>query len=188
MPDYGQMNALDAQRPLPAWFWTGDTKMNCMHHAITQSLQLGYAHHIQRLMITGNMALLLGCLPDAVDEWYLGIYIDAFEWVELPNTRGMSQFADGGLLGSKPYCGTATYMHKQSDYCGDCHYNAKQRHGDGACPLNSLYWDFHVRHRERLGRNPRLGMTYRTWDKKTAEEQTATLRQAAIYIEHINLT
>jgi deoxyribodipyrimidine photolyase-related protein len=186
MPEYGQMNALNAQKPLPQWFWNGETQMNCLHHSIKQSLELGYAHHIQRLMVTGNFALLAGCHPDAVDEWYLGIYIDAFEWVELPNTRGMSQFADGGLLGSKPYCASATYMQKQGDYCNNCTYQAKKRHGNGACPLNSLYWDFHVRHRDILGKNPRLGMVYRTWDKKTPEEQTATLGQATIYLNQID--
>ena len=179
MPGYARLNALHADRPLPVWFWTGETRMRCQRQAISQSLRTAYAHHIQRLMVTGSYTLLNGCAPDAVDAWYLGIYIDAFEWVQLPNTRGMSQFADGGLVGSKPYCGSAAYIQRQGDYCRGCTYDPKKRHGDGACPLNSLYWDFHARHAETLSRNPRLAMTYRTLDRMTAEERTATRQWAA---------
>lgn len=185
MPGYGQLNALAHQRPLPGWYWNGQTKMNCLKHAIDQSLALGYAHHIQRLMVTGNFALLAGIAPDEVDAWYLGIYVDAFEWVEMPNTRGMSQYADGGLLGSKPYAGSASYINKMSDYCKGCHYQPKLRHGDGACPFNSLYWHFHHRHTERLQKNPRLGMTYQTWKKMTETEQSATLAQAELYLQQL---
>lgn len=186
MPGYASLNALDAHRPLPAWFWTADTGMACLRAAIGQSLQLGYAHHIQRLMLTGNFALLAGCDPDAVDGWYLGIYVDAFEWVELPNTRGMSQFADGGLVGSKPYSGSAAYVNRQSDHCKGCQYRHTERHGERACPFNSLYWHFHVRHRTLLERNPRLGMTYRNWDRMAPAERTATLAQAERHLARLD--
>jgi deoxyribodipyrimidine photolyase-related protein len=186
MPGYGQLNELAHQRALPRWFWTGQTKMNCAKHAIEQSLSMGYAHHIQRLMVTGNFALLAGIDPDEVDAWYLGIYVDAFEWVEMPNTRGMSQYADGGLLGSKPYAGSASYINKMSDYCKGCAYQPKQRHGSGACPFNSLYWHFHHRHAARLQTNPRLGMTYQTWRKMSEIEQAATLNQAEQYLQQID--
>ena len=186
MPEYGQLNALDHQRQLPRWYWDGQTKMNCAQHAIKQSLELGYAHHIQRLMVTGNFALLAGIDPDEVDAWYLGIYVDAFEWVEMPNTRGMSQYADGGLLGSKPYAGSASYINKMSDYCKGCHYDAKQRHGESACPFNSLYWHFHHRHAARLGKNPRLGMTYQTLNKMSETERAATLAQAERYLAQLD--
>lgn len=186
MPGYAQLNELGATRPLPDWYWTGDTKMACLHTAIRQSLELGYAHHIQRLMVTGNFALLAGCDPDAVDRWYLGIYIDAFEWVELPNTRGMSQFADGGIVGSKPYAASASYIHRQSDHCKGCHYKHARRHDEGACPLNSLYWHFHERHHEVLGRNPRLSLTYRSWERMGTDERAATLAQAESYLARLD--
>ena len=186
MPAYATLNALDAKRPLPAWYWNADTKMACLRAAIGQSLSLGYAHHIQRLMVTGNFALLAGCDPDEVDRWYLGIYIDAFEWVELPNTRGMSQFADGGIVGSKPYSASAAYIHRQSDHCKGCHYKHSLRHGDHACPFNSLYWHFHLRHRELFDRNPRLAMAYRNWDRMNADERSATLAQAQRYLQTID--
>lgn len=182
MPHYAELNQLQHERPLPAWYWNGNTKMNCLHHAITQSLDTAYAHHIQRLMITGNFALLAGCSPNEVDAWYLGIYIDAFEWVEMPNTRGMSQYADSGIIGSKPYAGSASYINKMSDYCKSCHYQQKRRHGENACPFNSLYWHFHARHSHLLAKNPRIGMTYRLWEKMTFLERDQTLAQAEIYL------
>jgi deoxyribodipyrimidine photolyase-related protein len=161
MPDYATENWFGHQRPLPSWFWTGDTRMRCVAHAIGQSLEYAYAHHIQRLMVIGNFALLAGLNPAAVHHWYLGVYIDAFEWVELPNTISMSQFADGGRLATKPYVSSAAYIDRMSDYCKGCHYDRKARVGDRACPFNALYWDFFERHRERLSANPRLGMVYR---------------------------
>ncbi len=181
MPDYAEMNFFDHQEALPAWYWTGKTRMNCLSHAIGQSLELAYAHHIQRLMVTGNFALLLGVHPDAVDAWYLGIYIDAIQWVEITNTRGMSQFADGGIVGTKPYVSSANYIHKMSDYCKNCSYNRKKKYGEGACPFNSLYWDFIQRHEERLAKNPRMAMMYRTWNKMDDETKEGLLRQAEIY-------
>jgi deoxyribodipyrimidine photolyase-related protein len=184
MPEFAETNSLNHQSDLPGWYWTGDTKMNCLAHAVNQSLDLAYAHHIQRLMVTGNFALILGAHPDAVDAWYLGVYIDAIEWVEITNTRGMSQRADGGLVATKPYCSSANYINKMSDYCKSCHYNHKKRVGETACPFNSLYWDFLDRHRETFTSNFRMKFMYRTWDKKSGEEKAAILERAAWVKEH----
>lgn len=178
MPSFARLNALQAKRKLPDFFWTGRTKMNCLAEAIGQSLEHAYAHHIQRLMITGNFCLLAGIDPDEVDAWYLGIYNDAIEWVEMPNTRGMSQFADGGIVGTKPYAASGNYVNKMSDYCKSCHYKVAEKTGERACPLNSLYWSFMLRHRERLGNNPRTAMPYRNWDKRKLSEQQAVLDDA----------
>ena len=185
MPDFAKLNFFENTRPLPTWFWTGQTKMACLRHAIGQSLDHAYAHHIQRLMVTGNFALLAGIHPDDVDAWYLGIYMDAIEWVEITNTRGMSQFADGGIVGTKPYCSSAAYIHKMTHYCEGCFYKKDLRTGERACPFNSLYWHFHDRHREKLERNPRIGMVYRTWDKMSGEARVATLEQAEMYLEQL---
>ncbi|WP_419176448.1 cryptochrome/photolyase family protein [Desulfosediminicola sp.] len=186
MPEFTDLNYFEADRQLPSWYWTGKTDMNCLHHAISQSLQYAYAHHIQRLMITGNFALLAGIAPEEIDAWYLGIYIDAIQWVEITNTRGMSQFADGGIVGTKPYCSSANYINKMSSYCTNCRYRHQERHGTKACPFNSLYWHFHHRHRELLENNPRIGMVYRTWSRKNKDEQKAILRQAEQYLEGID--
>lgn len=180
MPQYASCNVLAASRELPSWFWNGNTRMNCLKHAIGQSLDYAYAHHIQRLMITGNFCLLAGIDPDEVDAWYLGIYIDALEWVELPNTRGMSQFADGGLVGSKAYAASGNYVNKMSDYCGACHYKVADITGAKACPLNSLYWRFMQQHKAALGNNPRNAFVYANWQKKSPEQQAAILD----YAEH----
>ncbi|WP_417766184.1 cryptochrome/photolyase family protein [Spongiibacter tropicus] len=186
MPDYAEKNALGAHASLPNWYWDGNTRMRCLQQSITQSLEHAYAHHIQRLMVTGNFALMAGVNPDEVDAWYLGIYVDAIEWVELPNTRGMSQYADGGLLGSKAYAASANYLQKMSDYCGDCHYHPKEKIGERACPFNSLYWDFMLRHREKFSRNPRIGMVYKNWDKMETGRQRAILDQAHWNKGHLN--
>jgi deoxyribodipyrimidine photolyase-related protein len=186
MPDLTTVNYFDHRTALPDFYWTGDTRMCCLRTAIGQSLKYAYAHHIQRLMITGNFALLAGVHPDAVDEWYLGIYIDAVQWVELPNTRAMSQFADGGQVATKPYVSSARYIHSMSDYCDACEYDWKQRTGEMACPFNSLYWDFFSWHRKRLRKNPRIGMMYRTWDRMDSKEQKRVLDQAAHYRENLN--
>jgi deoxyribodipyrimidine photolyase-related protein len=175
MPEYATLNFFQHDRKLPGWFWTGKTGMRCLQHAITQTLDYAYAHHIQRLMVTGNFALLAGIDPDEVDAWYLGVYIDALEWVEITNTRGMSQFADGGIVGSKPYVSSANYMHKMGPHCAACSYNRQGKTEDDACPFNSLYWHFHARNRDLLERNPRIGMVYRTWDKMHAPQQQALL-------------
>jgi deoxyribodipyrimidine photolyase-related protein len=150
MPDYLELNFFDANRPLPEFYWTGETDMACLHDAITQTKEEAYAHHIQRLMLTGNFALLAGIDPKAVHEWYLAAYADAYEWVELPNTLGMSQYADGGLLGTKPYAAGGNYIRKMSDYCDGCRYDVKQKTGPDACPFNSLYWDFVSRNADKL--------------------------------------
>lgn len=186
MPEYATMNFFDNQEKLPEWFWTGKTKMNCLKDAINQSLNYAYAHHIQRLMITGNFALLAGIHPDAVDQWYLGIYIDAIEWVEITNTRGMSQFADGGIVGTKPYVSSASYIDKMSHYCGSCYYKKAVKTGDKACPFNSLYWNFYDRNEDKLGKNPRIGMMYNVWRKMQPEAKVALLEQANYYLKNIN--
>ncbi len=184
MPQFASTNDLNHQQPLPQWFWSGDTKMNCLSHAINQSLDLAYAHHIQRLMVTGNFALILGVNPDEVDAWYLGVYIDAIEWVEITNTRGMSQRADGGLVATKPYCSSANYIDKMSDYCKGCHYQKKDKIGEKACPFNSLYWDFLNRHREQFGNNFRMAFMYKTWDRYDGDQKAAILERAAWVKEH----
>ena len=186
MPDLESMNYFDHQAALPDFYWTGETRMNCLRAAIGQSLTYAYAHHIQRLMVTGNFALLAGVHPDAVDEWYLGIYIDAIQWVELPNTRAMSQFADGGQIATKPYISSAKYINSMSDYCKTCVYDWKKRHGDFSCPFNSFYWDFFDRHRRRLGKNARVAMMYRVWDRLGSKEKKAVLNQADAYRKKLN--
>ncbi len=185
MPDLAAMNYFDHRSKLPAFYWNGQTRMQCLASSIAQSLKHAYAHHIQRLMVTGNFALLAGINPAEVDKWYLGIYIDAIEWVELPNTRGMSQYADGGITASKPYVSTAGYIHNQSNYCDSCHYDRKKKYGDRACPFNSLHWDFYDRYRLRLEKNPRVSMMYRVWDKMAEEDKSRILKQAAIYRRNV---
>jgi deoxyribodipyrimidine photolyase-related protein len=185
MPAYAELNALQAGRNLPGFFWDGHTGMNCMRQALGQSLDHAYAHHIQRLMITGNFCLLAGIDPDQVDAWYLGVYIDAIEWVEMPNTRGMSQFADGGLVATKPYSAGANYINKMSDYCRHCAYDYRDKTSQKGCPFNSLYWDFMVRHRDRFGANPRIGMIYRNWDRQSVAQRDATLQRAEWCLQHL---
>ena len=158
MPDYLERNALNAQAALPAWYWTGQTDMACLKDAITQTLAHGYAHHIQRLMVTGLYALLLGVKPQAVHTWYLSVYVDAVEWVELPNTLGMSQFGDGGLMASKPYVASGKYIQRMSNHCAACKYDPAQSTGPRACPFTTLYWDFLMRHEDALKQNPRMAM------------------------------
>lgn len=182
-PGYVDRNFLDHRRDLPGWFWTGETEMNCLHQAIGQTLATAHAHHIQRLMVIGNFALLIGADPRQVHQWYLEIYLDAYEWVELPNTLGMSQFGDGGLLGSKPYVSSGAYINRMSDYCRGCRYQVTERLGGTACPFNALYWDFLARHRDKLGENRRLAMPYRTWDRQTPDEQNATRAQARKFLD-----
>ena len=178
MPAYQKLNHLNAQRDLPRWFWTGQTQMSCLHHAIDQSLEYAYAHHIQRLMVTGNFCLITGIAPKQVDDWYLGIYIDAIEWVEMPNTRGMSQFADGGVMASKPYCATGAYIDRMSNACKACRYKPKVAQGPDACPFTTLYWDFLARHEKLLKRNPRMSMQLRNLGRKDSSELKTIRRQA----------
>ena len=185
MPSYATLNELEGGRKLPSWFWDGKTNMNCQANAIGQSLDHAYAHHIQRLMVTGNFTLLAGIEPSEVDAWYLGIYLDAIEWVQMPNTRGMSQFADGGIVGTKPYAASANYMMKMGDYCKKCSYNAKLRHGENACPLNSLYWNFINRHEDKLASNRRMWMPYQAWRKFDHQEKVKVLEQAEYYLSNL---
>ena len=165
MPEYASLNHLDNQNPLPDFYWNGNTKMNCLSNAISDSLENAYAHHIQRLMITGNFALLAQIHPDEVDRWYLGIYIDAIQWVEITNTRGMSQYADGGIIATKPYVSSASYINKMGNYCQGCSYDRTRRVGENACPFNSLYWNFLEEKKEKLKNNHRMGMMYNLLSK-----------------------
>lgn len=178
MPEYVEQNYLSAHHPLPDFYWTGNTDMACMRAAIHQTKEEAYAHHIQRLMVTGNFALLVGVSPKEIHEWYLAVYADAYEWVELPNTLGMTQFADGGLLGSKPYAASGNYINKMSNYCADCNYNVKKKTGEGACPFNSLYWHFVDRNTDKLRKNPRMAQIYRTWEKMSADKRDDYLQSA----------
>ncbi len=165
MPKFKTDNFLDNISPLPDFYWSAGTRMNCLKNAINNSLDNGYAHHIQRLMITGNFALLINCHPNEVDAWYLGIYVDAIEWVQLPNTRGMSQFADGGKIATKPYVSSGSYINKMSNYCQTCHYNVKEKTSQNACPFNALYWNFLDEKREYLMDNHRMKMMFSLLDK-----------------------
>ncbi|MEM8799551.1 MAG: cryptochrome/photolyase family protein [Pseudomonadota bacterium] len=183
MPEYVEENALDANRELPAFYWTAETDMACMRAVISQTRDEAYAHHIQRLMVTGNFALIAGVHPKAVHEWYLAVYADAYEWVELPNTLGMSQFADGGVLASKPYASSGNYINKMSNYCASCRYKVSVKTGEGACPFNSLYWHFLVRNREKLEKNPRISRVYSTWSRMADDKKEAYLDTAEGYLD-----
>jgi deoxyribodipyrimidine photolyase-related protein len=181
MPQYLERNALDAQEDLPAWYWTGATDMACLRDALAQTLTHGYANHIQRLMVTGLFALMLGVNPKQVHAWYLAVYVDAVEWVELPNTLGMSQYADGGVMGSKPYIATGKYIQRMSPHCKGCRYDPAQRSGDDACPFTTLYWDFLMRHEAALARNPRMALQVKNVARLTdGQKQAVSERAAAI--------
>ncbi len=185
-PDYMTRNALGATRRLPAFYWTAQTDMACMAAAIGQTRDEAYAHHIQRLMVTGNFALLAGIDPHEVHLWYLAVYIDAYEWVEAPNTIGMSQFADGGIIASKPYVSSGAYIDRMSDYCGSCRFSVKQKTGPDACPFNALYWHFLMRHRARFAHNPRMAQMYRSFERMDAGHQAALLAQAERFLEQLD--
>ena len=184
MPDYKNLNQLENFNQLPDFFWTGKTKMNCLKESITDSLETAYAHHIQRLMITGNFALLIQCHPDEVDAWYLGVYADAIEWVQLPNTRGMSQWADGGIVATKPYVSSGAYIHKMSNYCEGCQYDRSQRTGENACPFNSLYWNFLDDKKEHFQKNNRMAMMLRLLEKIPGVEKEEIKKRALSVIEN----
>lgn len=183
MPGYLDRNALDAHEPLPAWYWTGETDRECLRDAIGQTLEHGYAHHIQRLMVTGLYALLLGVEPQQVHAWYLAVYVDAVEWAELPNTLGMSQFADGGLLGSKPYVASGQYIARMSDHCRHCRFRPDERVGERACPFTTLYWDFLARHAQRFASHPRMRAQVQNLARLPAAERSAIAAQAAVLRE-----
>jgi len=189
MPGYLDRNALDAQQDLPAWFWTGATDMACLRDALAQTLEHGYANHIQRLMVTGLYTLMLGVQPRQVHAWYLAVYVDAVEWVELPNTLGMSQYADGGVMGSKPYIATGKYIQRMSRHCKGCRYDPAQRSGDSACPFTTLYWDFLMRHEAAMARNPRMTLQVKNVAKLTdAQKQAVSDRAAAIRSGEVGTT
>jgi len=178
-PDYTSRNALGADRDLPEFYWTGDTDMRCLSETIGTTMAEAYAHHIQRLMVTGNFAILAGLDPAQVHEWYLVVYADAYEWVEAPNVIGMSQFADGGVVASKPYVSGGNYINRMSDYCKTCAYVVGQKSGEGTCPFNLLYWGFLDRHRDRFQGNPRMAQMYRTWDRMDADHRQTVLTEAS---------
>lgn len=185
MPDYPKSNYLDADRDLPWFYWSGETDMACMAAAIRETRENAYAHHIQRLMVTGNFALLAGIDPARVEEWYLAVYADACEWVELPNTHGMALFADGGLMASKPYAASGNYIQRMSDYCTSCRYSPKAKDMEDLCPFNALYWDFMARNREKLEGNPRLGMVYRTLDRMDATRVNMLRERAGEFLDRL---
>lgn len=182
MPDYGDSNFLHANRSLPEFYWTAETPMKCLAQTIDATRRNAYAHHIQRLMITGNFALLAGIDPAEVEAWYLAVYADAYEWVELPNTHGMALFADGGLMASKPYAASGAYINRMSDYCADCAFDPKKRSGEGACPFNFLYWHFLIRNEDRLRSNPRMGLSYRNLDRLDEEQRDRIQQQAEAFL------
>jgi len=185
-PEYTQRNVLGHTRDLPWFYWGGETRMNCVSKAVAQTREQAYAHHIQRLMVTGNFALLAGIDPHQVHEWYLAVYADAFEWVEAPNTVGMSQFADGGVIASKPYVSSGAYINRMSDHCKACHYSVSAKTGEKACPFNLLYWHFLDRHRDRFSGNARMGNMYRTWDRMDADKRETVLAEGDALLERLD--
>jgi deoxyribodipyrimidine photolyase-related protein len=186
MPDYQRSNALGAQRKLPWFYWSGETRMNCLHQAIGDIRRNAYGHHIQRLMVTGNFALLAGIAPAEIEDWYLSVYADAFEWVELPNVHGMVMFADGGLLASKPYAASGAYINRMSDYCAGCDYDPALKSGAAACPFNYLYWNFLISNERQLSGNPRMAMPYRTLAAFPAERRRAIAREAEAFLDGLD--
>ncbi len=185
MPDYKETNALGATRALPAFYWTGETAMNCLYQAIADTRHQAYAHHINRLMVTGNFALMAGIAPAEIEEWYLCVYADAYDWVELPNVHGMSVYADGGLMSSKPYAAGGTYIDKMSDYCKDCAYDPKIKNGPKACPFNYLYWAFLIRNANTLAGNHRLAMPYRTIERWGEQRRSAIVTEAEAFLDSL---
>jgi deoxyribodipyrimidine photolyase-related protein len=185
MPDYAGLNHFGNTRPLPDFYWTGDTDMTCLRETVAATRRNGYAHHIQRLMVTGNFALLAGVRPADLCDWYLAVYTDAYDWVELPNTLGMVLHADGGYLGSKPYAASGKYIDRMSDYCANCRYNVAEATGDNACPFNALYWDFLQRHEAQLRTNPRMAVIYKTLDKMAPEKKVALRERAQGFLDSL---
>ena len=186
MPQYKSKNFFNAKRHLPEFYWTGKTKLNCIAQCVKETKENAYAHHIQRLMVLGNFALLTGIHPDEVNDWYLAVYADAYQWVELPNVTGMILFADGGYLASKPYASGGAYINRMSNYCKGCHYSVSKKEGGQACPFNYLYWDFLSRHRPLLKKNHRMAMMYRTYDKMTPEKKHAIASDATTFIQSLS--
>jgi deoxyribodipyrimidine photolyase-related protein len=184
-PGLGEANELDAGRPLPEFFWTGETDMRCLADCVRSTHANAHAHHIQRLMVLGNFCLLAGINPKDVQDWYLAVYADAFEWVEQPNVSGMILYADGGKLATKPYAASGNYINKMSDYCGDCRYKASKKTGDDACPFNALYWHFMDTHRDRLKSNHRIGRIFATWDRMGGEKRSDYLKSAENFLDSL---
>lgn len=182
MPDYVTKNELGCKNPLPDFYWTGETKMNCVKQVVQMTQEEAYSHHIQRLMVTGNFALLAHCDPHQVHEWYLAVYADAYEWVELPNTIGMALYADGGIVGTKPYISSGAYINRMSDFCKNCHYNVKEKFGETACPFNSLYWYFILKHQDRFQKNPRMSLPYRNLNKMDKEQIDKIKKQSESFL------
>jgi deoxyribodipyrimidine photolyase-related protein len=187
MPGYADSNALQATRSLPEFYWTGKTAMHCLREVIDNTVRHAYSHHIQRLMVTGNFALLAGVAPREIERWYLAVYADAIEWVEMPNTFGMAVFADGGRKASKPYAASGAYIHRMSDFCADCVYDVALKTGRTACPFNFLYWAFLLRHRAQLSGNPRLAMPYRMLATWTREREEAVLAEAESFLATLDV-
>jgi deoxyribodipyrimidine photolyase-related protein len=185
MPNYAEGNALNANRALPAFYWTGETSMNCLKQCVGDTMRNAYAHHIQRLMVLGNFALLAGINPQEVEEWFLAVYADAFEWVELPNVHGMALFADGGVMASKPYAASGSYIDRMSDYCADCAFSPKEKLGAKACPFNYLYWDFLARNRPALSNNQRLAMPYRSLAGMSFEKRQQIASEAKEFLDSL---
>jgi deoxyribodipyrimidine photolyase-related protein len=185
MPEYKKRNALGAKRSLPDFYWTGETDMHCIAEVVRNTRDHAYAHHVQRLMVTGNFALLAGVSPDEINEWYLIVYADAYEWVQLPNTHGMAIFADGGILGTKPYAASGAYINRMSDYCKSCRYAVTRKLGENACPFNYLYWNFIMEHEDRLKGNHRMGMIYRNLERKDAKERKAIASQSKAFLDEV---
>ena len=185
MPDYAATNHLNAKRNLPALYWNGETTMHCLKECVRTSRQHAYAHHIQRLMVTGNFALLAGIAPEQIEEWYLVVYADAYEWVELPNVHGMVLHADGGVLGSKPYAASGAYIDRMSDYCSSCSYDVKIKTGEQACPFNYLYWNFLIENEGQLAKNPRMAMPYRTLQKMTDARKQEIVADSTMFLDSL---
>jgi deoxyribodipyrimidine photolyase-related protein len=185
MPDYKEENYLEASRKLPEFYWTGQTNMNCLKQCINETKENSYSHHIQRLMVLGNFVLLAGINPDDVHNWYLAVYSDAYEWVELPNVTGMILYADGGVLASKPYAASGAYINRMSNYCKNCHYKVNLKDGKDACPFNYLYWDFLIRNENKLRNNPRMGLIYRNLDKMNSDKYETIKSDSNIFLKHI---
>lgn len=186
MPNYAKANFFEAKRKLPSFYWDANTSMNCLRQCVQETKKNAYAHHIQRLMVLGNFALLADIHPKQVNEWFLTVYADAYEWVELPNVTGMALFADGGILASKPYAAGGSYIKKMSNYCDSCRYKVQQKNGPQACPFNYLYWDFLQRHRTKLKKNPRVAMMYRTYDRMTNEKKQAITDDSRLFLKSLS--
>lgn len=185
MPEYEHLNFFEASRKLPEFYWTGETKMNCLKQCVTETKENAYAHHIQRLMVLGNFALIAGLSPKEVNEWYLIVYADAYQWVELPNVSGMVLYADGGFLASKPYAAGGSYINKMSNYCKNCVYSVTKKEGPDACPFNYLYWDFLIRNRKQLQSNQRIGMMYHTYDRMDESKKAAIQQDSKLFLDQI---